>query len=78
MKSNDTENEIKIFLKNIAVLRHLNSLTKNEMAKILKIGIVEVEKIERGELPPSITIEVIFEIHKHFGINPKDQFKPLC
>lgn len=38
------------------------------------IGVASLHKIERGEMPKRLTVEVIFQIEKEFGIPPKDQF----
>lgn len=71
-------NEIQIFLTNIKSLRINNNLTKTQMANKLKISVYKLNKIEKGLLPPSITIEIIFMIYNEFQIiKPKEQFELL-
>ena len=58
----------KILLQNIAFLRKHYGLSKKEMAKKLEISVWMLNKIEKGELPPSLKIDVLFNIYKEFGI----------
>ena len=58
-----------IFLQNIIWLRKHYGLSKKEMAKKLGIGIWTLNKIEKGELPPRLKIDVLFYIYKEFGIS---------
>ena len=68
------EQQIKTLLKNITLIRKQNKLSKKKMAHLLNIGIESLNKIERGELPPRLRIDVLFYIEKHFGIPCKNQF----
>lgn len=70
-------NEIQIFLTNIKNLRINNNLTKTQMANKLKISVYKLSQIEKGILPPSITVEIIFSIYKEFKIKPSKQFELL-
>lgn len=70
-------NEIQIFLTNIKHLRINNNLTKKQMANKLKISIYKLNKIEKGILPPSITVDIIFSIYTEFNIKPSKQFELL-
>jgi len=53
---------------NILYLRKRNKITKKEMAKILGIGITTLNKIEKGILPPKLSVEILFKIQDCFGI----------
>lgn len=77
MKNYAFDNEIDIFLKNISYLRKHNKLSKRKMAEILGIGVKSLNKIENGELPPRIGVNVFFKIEKNFGISPKNLFSGL-
>ena len=77
MKNYAFDNEIDIFLKNISCLRKHNKLSKRKMAEILGIGVKSLNKIENGELPPRIGVNVFFKIEKNFGISPKNLFSGL-
>ena len=63
-------NEIQILLKEISDLRKNHNLSKKEMSKKLGISIYMINEIERGVLPPQLTVDVLFRIHEHFNINP--------
>ena len=63
---------IETFLHNVTWLRKYYGLSKKEMAKKLKIGIETLNKIERGELPPGLKIDVLYHIRKVFGIPMAD------
>ena len=63
---------IDIFLHNVAWLRKHYGLSKKEMAQKLGIGVGSLNKIEEGELPTSLRIDVLFNIYKEFGIFMSD------
>jgi len=69
-KSNDMEN----FLYNIAWLRKNKGISKKDMAKILKISISTLNKIEEGICPPKLSANVILRIYLKFCIRPDEQF----
>ncbi len=62
--------QLENLLKNILWLRIHFGISKKKMAELLKIGMVSLNKIENGELPPKATMDIIFNIHKNFGIKP--------
>ena len=45
---------------NIIKLRKENNLSKKEMAQILHISSYSLNKIEKGELPPRLNIDIVF------------------
>ncbi len=61
---------LEIFTHNIMWLRRHYGLSKKRMADMLKIGLWSLNKIEKGEVPPRLTIEVLFVVQKCFGISP--------
>ena len=63
---------IDTFLHNIAWLRKQHGLSKTEMAKRLEIGLWSMNKIEKGELPPRLHCDIIFAVHRNFGISCAD------
>ena len=42
------------------------------MSELLGIGIKSLNKIEKGEVPPRLSANVIFNIWRYFHIRPKD------
>lgn len=77
MKEISSREEAENFMFNVAWLRKKYGLSKVKMAKLLGIGVGSLNKIEKGELPPRMSVDVVFNIHKHFGILPKKQFTKL-
>ncbi len=62
--------EQQIFCRNILLLRKSHGLSKKEMSQILGISICSLNKIEQGELPPRLSVSVVFQLYKFFGISP--------
>ena len=55
---------INTFLHNVIWLRKHYGLTKKAMAEKLGISLWMLNKIENGELPPGLQIDVLFLIRK--------------
>ena len=72
---NDTQ--IAIFCQNIKILREKNCLSENEMAKILRIGVISLKKLEQGIIPHRTGVKLIFNISQHFKIAPHKLFMHL-
>lgn len=70
-----TEKEIKAFLYNVQQIRKRNRISKKRMAEILGIGRGSLTKIEKGILPPRLSVEVVFRIQQYFGISAAEQFR---
>lgn len=68
-----TKAELENFVCNIKWLRRQHGLTRKQMAEILKIGIWSMDKLEKGEIPPQLSIDVFFAVQKYFGISPSAQ-----
>lgn len=69
------QKECSCFLNNVLWLRKHNGLSKKEMAKKLNISIKTLNKIENGELPEKLSVEIVFDLYEHFGITPKTLFE---
>lgn len=63
------------FQNNIIRLRKNNHLSKCEMAKRLGISIHALNQLESGIIPDTLGIDIVFRMHKSFGIRPRDQFR---
>lgn len=70
-KSSDWKN----FAHNVRWLRESNGLSKREMASILKIGTKTLDRIENGECPKRLSVNIFFRIWKRFGIYPVKQLE---
>ena len=68
------QEEIAIFCANLKCLREKKGLTRREMASCLDIGVETLKRLERGEIPPRVSIEVILRASKVFGLHPKELF----
>lgn len=67
-----------IFLKNLTYLRTQNNLTPKQMAKRLNVSVRSIKRMEQGELPLSVSAEVLVYIDREFGILPsKVLYTPL-
>ncbi len=69
------DRDLQTLLHNIAWLRARHGISKRRMCRLLHIGAGTLERIERGELPPQLTIDVAFYIEKEFGVKPADLFR---
>ena len=65
-----TEQEVQILMQNITWLRKKYGYSKKMMAGILGIGLWSLNKIERGELPPKLSVELLITVWRRFGIYP--------
>ena len=70
--NNKTSDELKILIHNITYLRKKYGISKKKMSELLGIGIKSLNKIEKGEVPPRLSANVIFNIWRYFHIRPKD------
>ena len=75
MKRN-TEREFEIFMRNLSRLRRSRGLSKQQMAKLLGISVKTWNKIEKGEFPPRLSVNVMEKVYRHFGVTPSGQFIP--
>ena len=69
------DDSIKNFMQNITDLRKQNGLSKRQMAKLLGVSVRTITRLEKGELPPNLSIKTVFRIQTHFGVAAKDQWK---
>ena len=68
---------IKQFLDNIVYLRKKSGLSKKEMTKILGISIGTLNKTEKGDIPPLLKAEIVFNVSDYFNISTEDLFRKL-
>ena len=71
---NTCEAQLKILCSNVKAIRTSAKIGVEEMAQKLGITVSELESIECGLMPKSVTVEILFRIQTHFGIHPKDMF----
>ena len=69
------DKEITNLLYNIKWLRKRDKLSKKQMARILGIGMVSMNKIEKGKVPYRLGANVIIAVYQHFGILPTVLFE---
>ena len=62
------------FMRNVTWLRKQHGLSKKHMVKILGIGVGSLNKIENGQMPLRLGVEILERIYIHFGITPQEQF----
>ena len=64
------EQELENFRYNVIWLREHHQISETKMARIMRIGINSLRKIEQGEFPKNIGIRMFFCAGKYFGIPP--------
>ena len=69
----ETDREWEIFVHNVKWLRKHYGLSRKQMAERLNISVWMLTKIERGQLPPSLIIDIFFVIQDQFGVHPAEQ-----
>ena len=73
----EIEIEMRILCDNIRKLRKRNRLSRRKMAKLLRISVFDLYRIEKGAFPVNVDVSILWEIRRHFGIDLKDQFRPI-
>ena len=71
----EIKEEVFAFCQNVKRLRSRYCLSQEEMADKLKISKRELEEIECGFIPNSVTVELLFQIQKSFAISPQKLFE---
>lgn len=61
---------LRCFTHNIISLRRKAGLSKKAMAALLHISIYSLNQLEKGQIPPRMSCEVLLEIHQHFHVSP--------
>ena len=62
--------DLEILSHNLLWLRKEHGYSQKNMAVILKIGVGSLRALERGRVPPRVTVDILFEIQTHFQIAP--------
>lgn len=68
--------ELETLCWNLACLRRREGLSRQEMAKLLGIGVESMKRVEEGILPPGLRVSVLYRAAGHFGISPADLLTP--
>lgn len=56
------------FIRNAACLRKRCNLSEKSMTKLMGVGLHALNMIERGEAPPGITPDALFNMRGRFGL----------
>ena len=62
-----------IFCDNIRYLRKSINLSKKEMANLLGIGLHSLNLLEKGMIPPRLSVQILYNIYHQFGLLPSQQ-----
>ena len=73
MRSTSTGGDWESFSHNILWLRQTHQLSKTKMAKLLRISVKTLNRIEAGEMPKRLSVSVFFRIWVAFGVHPTKQ-----
>lgn len=69
--------EINNLIENIIYLRKKNNFSKKLMAEKLGVSTYSLNIIENGRIPDGVSVELLLNIEKEFGILPSQQFIKL-
>ena len=75
MKSLFETEELRLFSRNIKLLRKNHGYTKKEMAQILGVSVYTLNKLEDACYPPRLKSSVLINIKTHFGISAQALFE---
>ena len=70
MKPSEKRTDYTTLTHNLAWLRKKYGYSKKTMAKHLGIGVGSLNKLERGEMPRRLSVEIFYAVYDHFGIRP--------
>ena len=59
---------------NINSIRKQHNLSKKQFAVILNTSEKIIDKIEKQQIPIDLNLQIVFNIHKYFGIEITDLF----
>lgn len=74
MKKTAQHTDREILSHNLLWLRKKHGYSQKTMAQIMGIGVKSLRTLERGELPPRLTIACLPPVCRHFHISPSDLF----
>ena len=74
MEQSNHRTDLETLTHNLHWIRRQNGYSRKAMAGILKIGVGSLAKLERGEIPPRLSVDVLFAVYDHFGITPSALF----
>lgn len=63
-----------ILTHNLLWLRKKHGYSQKTMAQLMGIGVKSLRALERGKLPPRLTIDCLPPVCRHFQINPSTLF----
>lgn len=56
--------------KQLKLLRKEQGLTQKQLAKLLNVSLYSIKKLEKGEIPKKLSVNILMDIHYNFGITP--------
>ena len=65
--------ELETFAHNITWLRKHYGISKKRMSFLLGISVRSLNRIENGDVPLGLRVNIFFNVYKHFGILPNQQ-----
>ena len=74
METTEKHTDLQTLCHNLLFLRKKYGYSQKTMAKLLKIGIGSLRRLERGEVPRRLGVEFLFRVQAHFKINPDTLF----
>ncbi len=69
-----TDEEVKIFGKNIKKLRKQSGMSQKNFAAKFDIGVGSLRLIEKGVLPNRLSVDFLMKVCSSYGISPSKIF----
>ena len=70
MCQKEQDNQLLNFAHNVTVLRREKGLSKTAMARLLHTSVRTINRLEGGEFPGGLGVEILFYVYEHFSILP--------
>ncbi len=75
MRTEIVKQEMDNFAYNIKFLREKHNISKTKMSDILGISFNSLNKIESGQMPKRMSVDVVFRAEQYFGVKCHLLFK---
>ena len=72
------KNDLQLFCENVVYIRKKYRITLTSMARRLHTTVATLKRIENGEMPKKVTVEMLINVCQSFGYRPSELFLPFC
>lgn len=68
------DSELEILCRNIIFLKNKWKLTQKELSEISGLSLYSIRRIQKGYCPDTLTVDVLFNLSKYYGIKISSLF----